>query len=142
MSDVAHRLKAASIRMFRFDQKTRATEEELINIRRELSRVLQNLMGDFYREEASGAPKKKQTNDRCVAGLNNSGSCEKLGHQMWHLWPCKDMFRFAYDRCRRYQGHEGLHLPDCGGAFDDEGNYTKDWIPIFDEVEEAGGIFK
>jgi hypothetical protein len=56
------------------------------------------------------------------------------------------------DRCRRYQDHQTLssvharwHLPDCGSAVDDDGNWITDWmkfLEILDAVEDAKELIR
>lgn len=73
---------------------------------------------------------------RCVAGVDNARAVG--GGIVLHA------LNYAYDRCRRRAGHvDGStlgrwHLPDCGGAFADNGTWVDDWITIFDAVVGTG----
>jgi hypothetical protein len=54
LADLTERMRGATNRMYDLSRPTRMAEEELISCRRILSRIIQDMMGDYYREEAAG----------------------------------------------------------------------------------------
>jgi hypothetical protein len=139
IADLVGRLNTIATQMYMFKTPTQQVNESLINCRRELTRVMRDMMSDFYREEATGAVEGRVTGlDRCRAGLDNAGAC-KEHDEMFHKDPCAAM-KYGYDQCRRYQHEGGAHLPLAGGAVFDDGTWVDNWIPIYDAVKASGGI--
>lgn len=58
--DAGQRLRAAAVRMYLFTEQTAEARDELISIRREISGIIRDMMGDYYREEAAGTKARQE----------------------------------------------------------------------------------